>query len=173
MGNEIKATGSVTTSTFQSFDGSNYTLTNVDGSLKYKRVSVGAAWGIGTDFNDTNVVTDLKASLNYDKNGRFNQNLRIRNKISDDVTTTQVRYSPLSINVPINESLSIYANPHYVAQKNDIVNEWQHSAGIFVGATKRMGKISVSAEIQRYNLQDINDNSGANWSGNVIVSYKF
>lgn len=172
MGDKLIPSTNVSVSTFQSFDGSNYTLAGIEGKLKYKNVTFGGFGGVGTDFNgSTSIVTDAKLTHSYNKT--LNQNLRIRNKISEDTNCTQIRYSPLSINIPIGENTNIYANPHYVAQINSNTNEWKHSAGIFVGATQKFKNLSISAEIQRYNLQNIKDNSGANWSGNVIISYNF
>ena len=38
---------------------------------------------------------------------------------------------------------------------------------------KLTDKTSLSLEVQRYNLQDIKDNSGKNWGVNAIISWKF
>lgn len=50
----------------------------------------------------------------------------------------------------------------------------ENSIGAFGGVTQKLNdKTSLSVEVQRYNLQDIKDNSTKNWSLNAILSYKF
>ena len=162
----------VSLNSFQSFDGTNLTIGGLEQKLGYKKGYLSTFIGVGTGFKDnTNLVLDLKVGMDYNKS--VNQNLRIRNNINGDNTTTQVRYSPLSVNFPIGENTSFYANPHYSGKYNYKSGEWKHSAGIFAGVTQKFGKTSVSLEAQRYNLQDIRDNSGENWSLNAILSYKF
>ena len=64
-------------------------------------------------------------------------------------------------------------NPHYVGTYNYQDNKWTNSAGAFLGVTQKFNDdLSVSAEIQRYNLQNLSDNSGKNWSGNMILSVR-
>ena len=65
-------------------------------------------------------------------------------------------------------------NPHYSGQMDFTTNKWTNSIGVFAGVTQKVNKnLSVSLEGQRYKLQDIKDNSSANWGINAIVSYKF
>ena len=53
-------------------------------------------------------------------------------------------------------------------------DKWKNSIGAFGGVTQKLNdKTSLSVEVQRYNLQDIKDNSAKNWSLNAILSYKF
>lgn len=163
---------SVTLNSFQSLDGSNLTIGGVEQKFPFKKASVSTFLGVGTNFEDnTNLVFDVKGSMNYNKT--LNQNLRIRNNINGDNTTTQIRYSPISVNVPIGENTSFYANPHYSGKYNYKNKEWTHSAGVFAGITKKFGMTSLSIEAQRYNVQDIKNNSGENWSFNAILSYNF
>ena len=170
---EIKSSSSL--NSYQNFDGSNLTIGGVEERAVSKKGYAGAFMGAGTDFkNDAMLVIDLKGKVNYDTNGVFNQNLRIRNTIGLHNTATQIRYSPLSVDIPLNKNLSFYANPHYTGKYNYKTNAWTHSAGVFAGITQKIGdKSSLSLEIQRYNLQAIKDNSGKNWGVNAILSYEF
>lgn len=164
----------VALNSFQSLDGSNLSIGGIEQKAVFSNASVSTFLGIGTDFNsDADLIFDLKSSVNYDKNGKLNQNIRIRNTVGGDNTATQIRYSPLSINVPLGKKTSFYANPHYSGKYNYKNHEWTHSAGFFAGVTQKLGKASLSLEGQRYNLQDIKDNSGKNWSINAILSYEF
>ena len=169
----IKYSASV--NSFQSLDGTNQTISGIEQTLPLKGASVSTFLGVGTDFcKNTNVVLDYKARLNYDKNGRLNQNLRIRNTIAGDSSATQIRYSPLSINIPLGNNTDFYANPHYSGKYIHQTDEWKHSIGVFAGVTQKFDKnLSISLEAQRYNLQNIKDNSGENWSINAIISYNF
>lgn len=174
MGEPIKTQKGFYTGTFQNFDGSNYSVAGLEEKIKADGKSITLFTGVGTNFgNNADMVVDFKGSMNYDAKGMLNQNIRLRTKVNDDKQTFQVRYSPLSFNIPVGENTSLYANPHYCGQiSND--GEWKHSAGIFAGATQKLGKnTNVSVEVQRYNLQNINDNSGINWGINAIVSYQF
>lgn len=165
--------GSASLSTYQNFDGTNLTIGGVEEKAKSSNGSAGTFLGLGTDFHhDAMVVIDFKGSLNYDNNGILNQNLRVRNTIGLKNTATQIRYSPLSVNVPVGKNTSIYANPHYVGKYNYKTEKWTNSAGVFAGVTQKITpKTSLSLEVQRYNLQDIKDNSGKNWGINAIISY--
>ena len=167
--------GSASLNTYQNFDGSNLTIAGIEEKAVSPRTSAGSFIGIGTNFNnDAMLVIDLKGSMKYDKNGILNQNLRIRNTIGINSSATQIRYSPLTVEVPLNKNLSFYANPHYTGKYDYKNNKWTNSAGIFAGFTQKIGKnSSLSIEGQRYNLQDIKDNSGKNWGINAILSYNF
>lgn len=162
----------LTISTYQSADGSNFTTGGFD--LKFKG-GVGVYLGMGTDFkSDAIGVVDLKENNPYAKGSLFSQNLRIRSKYGDELLSTQVRFSPCTVNVPLkNGKTSLYLNPHYVGTYDSKKSTWKNAAGAFLGVTHKFNNdLSVSAEVQRYNLQDITDNSGKNWSGNVIMSVR-
>lgn len=163
--------GSVNAATYQSLDGSNYTLAGFEGSIKDNGKSVSAFLGSGTDFKDTglDLVVDLKGKLDYDKQGIFNQNARIRTKFEENYQTFQVRYSPISVNVPVGKNTNLYVNPHYVGQISTD-NKWKNGVGAFTGVTQKFGNTSVSLEVQRYNLQNIKDNSTKNWSINATIA---
>lgn len=164
--------GNASLNTYQNFDGSNLTIAGFEEKAVTNKGSVGAFLGVGTNFNDNvNAVIDFKGTYKYDKKGLLNQNLRIRNTIGLTGSTTQIRYSPLSVNIPISDKVSLYANPHYAGKFNYKTNEWSNSAGIFAGTTVKIApKTSLSMEIQRYNLQNLNDNSGKNWGVNAILT---
>lgn len=157
-----------TTSTYQSINGDNFTTAGCD--MKFDH-GVGMYTGIGTDFHSKPViVVDMKGSGQYG-NSVFQHNLRVRTKVSDKTFTSQIRVSPLSINVPLSDKTSIYANPHYSGTYDFDKKNWKHSAGIFGGITQKINdNTKISLEAQRYNLQDIKDNSGKNWSINAVVS---
>lgn len=159
-------------STYQYPDGSNYTHTGFGVSFKG---GLSTYVGIGTDFkSDCHGIIDLKESNPYAKGSLFSQNLRLRTKYDDKFLSTQIRFSPCTVNVPLeNKKTSLYLNPHYTGTYDYQKKEWKHAAGAFLGVTHKFNNdLSVSAEVQRYNLQDITDNSGKNWSGNVIMSVR-
>jgi len=163
--------GYFSTSTFQSFDGSNFTTSGIDVKFPY---GLSVYTGCGTNFKGNDIgVFDIKESNKYNPNGVINHNARIRTKYNDNTLTTQVRVSPLSVNVPVGDKTSIYVNPHYVGQYNYKEKTWTNGAGIFAGVTQKIGKdMTISFEGQRYNLQNISDNNGSNWSFNAIFSVK-
>ncbi len=167
--------GNTSISSYQNFDGTNLTIAGVEEKASGLRGSAGVFLGVGTDFTkDAMGVLDFKGTYNYDDKGLFNQNLRVRNTVGVKSAATQIRYSPLSVNIPLNDKTTLYANPHYVGKYNYKTNQWTNSAGIFAGATQKLtDKTSLSLEVQRYNLQDIKDNSGKNWGVNAIISWKF
>lgn len=170
-----KTMESISAYTYQSLNGSNLTLVGAEEKYKFNKGYASAFLGAATDFKKEGMfVVDLKGGYNYDKQGRFNQNLRIRNKMGKKTEAVQIRYSPISADIPAGKNTNIYVNPHYCGQINLKNNKWTNSAGIFAGVTQKLNEnTTLSIEAQRYNLQDIKDNSGENWSINAIVSYKF
>lgn len=159
---------------YQSLDSSNYSLAGIETKLKGDGKYVSSFIGGGTNFKDTNLnlVVDFKGGMNYDEKGITNQNLRLRTKLGENYQYLQVRYSPLSVNVPVGKNTNLYLNPHYVGQYTSD-GKWTNSAGAFAGISQKIGDTTLSLEAQRYNLQDINNNSKKNWSLNAILSYKF
>lgn len=119
------------------------------------------------------MVIDLKASHNYDNKGIIGQNLRIRNNFGDGAVTTQFRYSPCTVSVPVAENTKVYLNPHGVAKYNYTTKKWDTGAGAFLGVTQNFKNgLSVSLEGQRYNIQNPKENDG-NWGINFILSKTF
>ena len=171
MPDYIKSSASF--SWFQNLDGTRFGLFGVDENIKSNKGSAGAFLGIGTDTSkDVKVVLDFKGTYNYDKDGIINQNLRIRNSIGFKGAATDIRYSPLSISAPITEKTSFYVNPHYNGSINYKTDKWTNSAGVFAGFTHKISQNStISLEAQRYNLQDIKDNSAKNWGINAIINW--
>lgn len=170
IGNEI-----VSASTYQNLDGSNFTLAGYENKLQGQRGYVSAFIGAGTNFkNDIMGVVDLKGGGNYDKRGIVSHNLRVRTKLGKESESVQIRFSPLTVNVPVAKNTSLYLNPHYSGQMDFRKDKWSNSIGAFAGVNQQLNKsTTLSLEAQRYNLQDIKDNSGKNWSINAILSYKF
>ena len=162
-------------STYQNLDGSNYTIAGVEEKFSSKSGYASVFLGGGTDFNKTIAgIFDLKYSLNYDKNAITNQNLRVRTKFGGKSQSVQIRYSPVSANIPFGQNTNLYVNPHYCGEMNFKKNKWTNSIGVFAGVSQNVNdKVSISLEAQRYNLQNIKDNSTKNWGINAIVSYKF
>lgn len=175
MAEPLKTVGNVSVSSYLSFDDSNFTVAGAEQKIKLNKGYVSTFVGAGTNFkNDAMFVVDLKGGYNYDKKGVFNQNLRIRNKMGENTESTQIRYSPISVDVPVSKNTNIYINPHYSGQYDYKKDKWTNSVGAFAGVSQKINdNTTISLEGQRYNLQDIKDNSGKNWSINAIVSYKF
>lgn len=177
--NSIQSSTSVSAWTYQDLNGSNYTLAGIDYKEKADNLSAGLFFGAGTTFGKKDalgIVADAKLSHNY--SGVFNQNLRLRGKMGTDNTSLQVRYSPVSVDIPVSDNTSLYGNLHYCGQLNKNYatgsTTWKNSCGAFAGVTQKVNKnTSVSLEVQRYNLQNIKDNNPSNWGVNVGISYKF
>ena len=157
--------------TFQDFNGDNYTIAGNEVSFKKDNLSFGCFAGMGTDFKSSDFVGDLKFSHKYSEN--LSQNLRIRTKLNEDRQSVQIRYSPITVNVPLGKGVEAYANLNYKGlYKSD--GSWENSAGIFAGVDIPISKKArLSIEAERYNLQDITDNSGKNYSANAILKFNF
>ncbi len=170
-----KPKGTVSVSTYQTFDGSNLTVCGIEEKLNGKKGYISAFLGAATNFSDDGMfVIDLKGGRNYDIKGLLNQNLRIRTKLGENSESVQFRYSPISLDVPVGKNTNIYINPHYSGQMDFKKEKWTNSIGVFGGVTQKLNdKASLSLEIQRYNLQNIKENTPENWGINAIISYKF
>lgn len=155
-------------------NGVNTTVIGLESKFPAGRFSAGIFNGISLDTKSGGaMVIDLKAAHSYDKNGIVGQNLRIRNNFAEGAITTQFRYSPCTVNIPVAEKTSVYLNPHGVAKYNYTDKKWDTGAGAFLGVTQNFKNgLSVSLEGQRYNIQDFKENDG-NWGVNFIISKKF
>ena len=173
MAEPLKTVGNVLISSYQSPDGSNFTVAGAEQKIKLNKGYVSTFVGAGTNFkNDAMFVVDLKGGYNYDKKGIFNQNLRIRNKMGQNSESTQIRYSPISVDLPVSKNTNIYINPHYSGQYDYKKDKWTNSIGAFGGFSYDINdKAKVSLEGQIYDIPKFKDNS--NYSINVILSYKF
>lgn len=149
----------------------NTTLMGFDTKLASKRISAGIFNGFAYDTKSGGaMVVDLKMSHNYDKNAFVGQNLRIRNNLADGSISTQFRYSPCTVNIPVADNTSVYLNPHAVAKYSYTSKKWDTGVGAFLGVSHKFkNDLSLSLEGQRYNIQDFDNNKG-NWGVNVIVS---
>lgn len=151
----------------------NQLFTGMENKFKKDNLSFGIFTGvIGTSSDDPALLVDLKECYKYDDKGIFNQNIRIRNCASENTTTTQIRVSPLTVNIPLGKTTSAYVNPHYVGKYNYQTGDWTQGAGVFAGFEQKIGSTTVALEGQRYNLQDFNNHKG-NWGVNLIVSKSF
>ena len=163
-------------STFQNFDGTNFTTVGVEAKTGF---ALGAYAGLGADFSDKSTgVIDVKYCGKYAKNCVIGYNGRVRTKLGENEKSIEVRVSPLAINVPFNERFAAYFTPCCRAKYDVINGEWKPSGTIFTGLTyKPNEKMAVYFEVQNYNSQNLFNKSGKfwdgdNWSGNVILSIK-
>ena len=99
--------------------------------------------------------------------------LRVREINSKSSEVTQIRLSP-GYSGKVGDTTSIYVNPYVSGKVNHQTGNWTTDIGVFGGVTQKLGdKSSIFAEVQRYGLAHIADNSGKNWGFNVGLSYKF
>ena len=159
--------------TYQGFDGSNTTLGMVNANVKLKPkldLSVGA--GVTTDFkNSHGLIFEGKSKYNFDSNNSLQ--LRVRSTFAGEKSATQFRLAP-GCKENLGKTTSVYINPYVSAKINHNSGKWTTDVGVFGGVTQKIGKnISISAELQRYDLVHYEDNSSKNWGVNVMLSYKF
>ena len=164
-----------TLTTYQYCDGKNTLLAGSEvrysGSAGY--VGTGAFVAVD-DLKSPYGIFDLKGKLNYDSKGIVEQNLRVRTAFDGDLKSTQIRYSPCTVNIPVSEDVSIYSNTHYSGKYNFDSDKWEHSVGNFTGISWDISKKdNLSLEGQRYDIQDFKNNSGENWSVNLMYTHKF
>ena len=165
----------VSLGTYQYFDGANTSFAGSEVRYSGQKGYVGVgAYVASDDLKNAYGLFDLKGKLNYDSDGIFDQNLRVRTAFDSNIKTTQIRYSPLTVNVPVSENVSIYSNTHYAGKYNYQSEKWAHSVGNFTGVSYDVTKKdNLSFELQRYNLQNIKDNNPNNWGVNVVYTHKF
>lgn len=168
-----------TVSTFQNFDGTNFTTAGVEAKTALGPIGLGVYTGLGSDFQDKATgVFDVKFNGNYTEDGTLGFNGRARTKLGENEHTTQYRVSPLSVNFPVCKNVRGYVTPCGVAKCDYDTNTWDYSATVFAGVTwKPNDKTSISVEVQSYNTENAFNGSGEfsagdNWSANVIVSRK-
>lgn len=161
-----------TVGSYQYFDGTSTEFVGLNGSVDGQYGSVGTGLSVATDYpQNAYGLWDITGKVKYNKH--FDSNIRIRSAFDDELKSTQIRISPLTVTVPINEKVSIYSNTHYSGKYNYQTNQWKHSMGNFTGVSYNpTSKDNLSLEIQRYNMQDITDNRPANWGVNIIFSHK-
>lgn len=173
MSTDINTKASATT--FQYLNGQNFTTTGVDISVPVKNGSVGVYAGIGTEYTagSTGIIFDVKGSVPYykDENIQLSAGGRIRNNLTGDSQTVQIRLQPATVTVPVGENTSIYATP-YVAEKiNYNSGATNTSVGIFGGASFKVGdNTSIFVEGQLYDMGNVNKNTT---SLNAGISVKF
>ena len=163
---------------YQYFDGKNMSFGGAETRSVGKQGYIGLGGFVASeDFKNPYGLVDIKGKWNYDKKGIFDQNIRVRTAFDDDLKTTQIRYSPVTVNIPINDDISVYTNTHYSGKYNYQSKEWSHSIGNFTGISCDLGeKNNLALEVQRYNLQDLKtkkENEASNWSVNLMYTYKF
>ena len=148
-----------TRSTLQAYgyaDGNYTLLAGSEVRFAGKKGYIGAGGFVASNnLNDTYGIFDLKGKLNYDKKGIVEQNLRIRTAYDKDLRSTQIRYSPCTVNIPVSKDVSIYSNTHYVGKYEFDKKEWKHSMGNFTGVSWDVDtNNNLALEAQRYNLQN-------------------
>ena len=156
-------------------DGSNMTFAGAETRYSSDIGYIGVGGFVASDnLRNPYGLFDIKGKLNYDKKGIVEQNLRIRTAFDSDLKSTQIRYSPVTVNIPVGKVASIYSNTHYSGKYNFKEEKWNHSIGNFTGISCDINKKNnLALEAQRYNLQNIKDNSPENWSINLMYTYKF
>ena len=161
--------------TYQGLDKNNISFAGTEVRYGEKNWYVGAGGYVASNnFKEYYGLVDLKAKLNYDSKNIFEQNLRIRTAVDKDLKSTQIRYSPITVNIPVNKNVSIYSNTHYSGKYNYAENNWTHSLGNFTGVSCKIGsKDNIAFEAQRYNLQELKNNSPENWSINFTYTHSF
>jgi len=165
----------VTLGTYQYCDGLNTSFAGAETRYGNKNWYVGTGGYIAAnDLKNPYGLIDFKGKINYDNKGIVEQNLRIRTAYDGDIQSTQIRYSPCTVNIPVGKDTSIYSNTHYSGKYNYSTNNWSHSIGNFTGISHNLDDHNnLSLEVQRYNLQNIKDNQPQNWSVNLMYTYKF
>ena len=165
----------ITLGSYQYCDGSNMAFGGAETRYASDRGCLGVGGFVALDnMKNPYGLFDLKGKLNYDNKGIVEQNIRVRTAFDKDLKSTQIRYSPVTVNIPVCDNVSIYSNTHYSGKYNFNTNKWKHSVGNFTGLSCDLGKKdNLSIEAQRYNLQNFKDNSPENWSVNLMYTHKF
>lgn len=154
----------VSASTFQQCDGTNFTTTGVDASVKVGKGTLGSYVGVATEFTSgsTGIIVDFKGSMPYG-DSPISGGFRIRNKGG----STQFRLQPATVNVPVGNSTKLYATPYAVGNLKYDSGEFTTKLGCFAGVSQKIGNVSVFVEGQIYDATKINANTT---SVNVGVS---
>lgn len=161
--------------TSQNVNDSFVSYTGAEGRKNFSAGYLGAGLfvatnGTGKDYG----LVDLKGKLNYDSKGIFDQNLRIRTALDKDIKSIQFRYSPITLNLPITDDVSFSTNTHYTAKFDNKSKSWKHSLGNFTAFSWDIDKKNnLTLEGQAYNLQDLKNNTGDDWSVNLMYTHKF
>ena len=165
----------ITLATYQYCNGTNTLLANPEVRYSGGKGYIGAGVALGSDnLKNPYGLFDIKGKLNHTSNGILEQNVRIRTSFYEDINSTQIRYSPCTVNIPVSDDVSIYSNTHYSGKYNFHTEKWKHSIGNFTGVSwDATPKDNISLEGQRYNIQDFKDNSGENWSINLMYTHRF
>ena len=165
----------ITLGTYQYCDGNNMAFGGAETRYSGDKGYIGVGGHVASDnLKNPYGLFDLKGKLNYDSKGIVEQNLRVRTAFDSDLKSTQIRYSPCTVNIPVSEDVSIYSNTHYSGKYNFDSDKWKHSVGNFTGISWDIDKKNnLSLEGQRYNIQDFKNNSSENWSVNLMYTYKF
>lgn len=155
-------------SSFQQFDGSNFTTMGVDNSYKVGNGSLGAYAGIGLSFDGkpASAILDFKGSMPYG-DSPVSGGFRVRHNLSEGSQTVQFRVQPATVNVPLGKNTNAYATPYVAGKLNYSNGDFSTSAGAFFGVSQKIGDVSVFAEGQLYDFTKVNPSTT---SFNVGVS---
>ena len=146
----------VSASTFQQFDGSNFSTAGLDAGLNVGRGCFGVYGGVGTSFTDgsTGVVFDVKGSVPYG-NSQVSGGFRIRHNINGNSQSVQFRLQPATVSVPVSDKTKVYATPYMATKINYKTGKADTSFGCFAGVSQKIGKASVFLEGQIYDFGNV------------------
>ena len=149
----------ISASTYQNFDGSNFTTAGVECGINLNKSKLSTYCGLGTNLinGSTGAIIDFKGSMPYG-NSNLSGSFRIRNNLNHNSKSVQFRVQPANVNIPINNNTSFYADP-YVAFKTDNHNNKSSTTGIFSGISTKINKTSIFVEGQLYDITKINSNT--------------
>lgn len=151
----------VSVSSFQQCDGTNFTTAGVDNSYKTGNCSIGVYTGIGLTFDGKNssAVLDLKGSVPYGESP-VSGGFRIRNNLSENSQTVQMRIQPCTVNIPVGEKTTLYAAPYSAVKINYKNGDTKTNFGGFAGVSQKIGKnASIFVEGQIYDVTKTDKNT--------------
>lgn len=168
----INSTSKYSASSFQQFDGSNFTTAGVDTNFRVGNGSLGIYTGIGLGFNDkpASAIFDLKGSMPYG-DSPISCGFRVRNNIGEDSQTVQFRVQPATVTLPVAKNTKVYATPYVAAKVNYGTGDISTSTGGFVGVSQKIGDVSVFAEGQLYDFTKV-DKSTTSFNVGVSIPIK-
>ncbi len=144
-------------STFQNFDGSNFSTAGVSYNTGVGGGSLGGYAGVGTEFTSgsTGLIFDINGSMPYGNSG-ISGGFRVRHNLNKNSRSVQIRVQPATVKIPLNNKTELYAVPYDAAKINYSTGKVGNSVGIFSGVSTKIGNASVFVEGQIYDVTSIN-----------------